>query len=370
MSEARVGFPGWRGMVGSTLRDSMLANGDFDGSFEPVFFSTSEAGQEIAVLGNETFVLGNAYDLAALKDLQAIVTCQGSDYTRQVHDELRAEGWDGYWIDASSELRARESTVLALDPINGQQMEEAFDDGVRDVAGPNCVSALQLMGLAGVYRSELLERVDFTTSQAVSGAGAEAVVRLLKQIRAFNELMADLPEDAGQAPAILRRASETLKSLPTELGRAILGNLLPGIGEITAGGQTEEELKAYNEINKLLGLGDGWRLPIDGTCTRIGAFRSHSQEVSLTLRDEVPPEEMDEMIASAHKWVKLVPNESEATLDHLTPVAVSDTPYIAVGRVRESFDRKHYKTFVVGDQLIWGAAEPLRRVLKIVLERL
>lgn len=351
----------------------MVAEGDFAG-FEPVFLSTSQAGQDGPVIDGQTYTLQDAHDLSVLAGLQAIVTCQGSDYTKEVHAQLRSSGWEGYWIDAASELRMRDSSALVLDPVNRQQIDAALENGVKDLIGPNCAGALQLMGLSGLFKNDLVEWANPNTYQAVSGAGARHVTELLKQMRNIAQATADIADDDPAATLTrLDRISNALRSpeLPTEyFGHPIAGNILPWIDKEVETGQSREEQKAAAEINKILGTTDQ-PTPIDGICVRVGSFRSHAQAVTMKLKRDVPLREIRELIASAHQWAKVVPNEREATLQQLTPVNVSGTLDVAVGRIRKLAMGPDYLTvFVVGDQLLWGAAEPLRRALKIVLDRL
>lgn len=378
MNETRIGFVGWRGMVGSVLRERMMAEGDFDGSFKPVFLSTSQAGQEVPVLGDETYLLGDAYDLTALRGLQAIVTCQGSEYTREVYGKLRESGWDGYWIDASSELRQAASSILISDVVNRRQMEEALDRGVKELVGPNCSSNILLMGAAGLFTSGVVERVTFTTNQAVSGKGAEAAKECLRQDGLLSAETAKLlRETPGEVDVLeaMREATQHLRSggLPTrEFGAPIRSNALNVIGEIDKeSGQTSEEKKAQDEINKILGNEGDNTITMDGNCIRIDSIRSHAIAARLELNKDIPLGEIERMITGAHEWVKLVPNKQEDIREHLTPLAVSETLDIAVGRVRKmSHGPKDLNIYVVGDQLLWGAAEPLRRALRIVLDHL
>lgn len=363
-------------MVGSVLRERMLAEGDYD-SIEPVFLSTSQAGQEVPVLGDETYVLGDAYDLTALRGLQAIVTCQGSDYTREVHGKLRESGWNGYWIDAASELRQAASSTLISDVVNRRQIEKALDEGAKDLIGPNCSSNILLMGAAGLFTSGMVKRVTFTTNQAVSGAGAQAAKERLRQSDFITpETAARLKEEPDEVDVLeaMREATRHLLSgdLPTKnFGAPIESNALNLIGEIDEeSGQTSEEKKAQDEINKILGNeGDGI-ITMDGDCIRIDSIRSHAIVAHIELSRDVPLPDLEQIIANAHEWVKLVPNREEDILKRLTPLAVSETLDIAVGRVRKmSHGPKDLNIYVVGDQLLWGAAEPLRRALKIVLDR-
>lgn len=371
MSE-KVGFVGWRGMVGSVLRERMLAEGDFDG-IEPVFLSTSQAGQAGPTINGETYALANASDLVALAGLKAIVTCQGSDYTREIHGKLRDSGWDGYWIDAASELRMSDSSVLLLDPVNRKQIDKALDSGVKDLIGANCASSLQLMGLAGLFQNDIIEWANPNTYQAVSGAGARHVTELLRQMRSISQATADIADDDPAATLTrLDRISDTLRSadLPTDyFNHPIAGNVLPWIDKEASNGQSREEWKAGAEINKILGTSKQ-STPIDGLCVRVGSFRSHAQAVTMKLKRDLPLNAIENMISSANEWVKLVPNNRQATLEQLTPVAVSGTLDVAVGRLRKlSIGPEYLTAFVVGDQLLWGATEPLRRALNIVIDR-
>lgn len=368
----RVGFPGYRGMVGSVLMERMQAEDDFARlGIEPVFLSTSQAGEE-ATINGQTHTLGDAHDLSTLQGLDAIVSCQGSEYTRRVHGELRAKDWNGYWIDASSELRMADSSVLLLDPVNGEQIETALSNGVKDLIGANCTIGLHLMGLVGLFRSGLVEWANPNTMQAVSGAGSKYVLELMKQMRDVTDSVTgglDLKHPAAVLTG-LDRVPEALRSKALEthmFGAPIVANMLPWIDREAGNGQSREEWKAEAEINKILGTSGDQHVTVDGTCTRISAFRSHSQVVHLKLRQDVPLDEVEDMIGSAHEWVKIVPNTREATLERLTPVAVSGTLDVAVGRLRKlSIGPQHLNVVVVGDQLLWGAAEPLRRALAMV----
>ncbi len=371
MSKQTVGFVGYRGMVGSVLMDRMEQEGDF-AAIEPVFLSTSQAGEAGPTIDGQTTILGDAYDLPTLEKLDIIVTCQGSDYTKRIHTELGRAGWSGYWIDAASELRMQESSVLLLDPVNGDQIQTALDNGVKDLIGANCTVSTMLMGLSGLFREDLVEWANPDTYQAVSGAGAVYVKELLQQMQTLGQAtLAMLDNPAASLAEIDKKASETLlsPSFPTEnFGHPIAGNILPWIDSELGNGQSREESKAAAETNKLLGLETP--ITIDGTCVRVGSLRSHAQAVTLKLKRDLPLSKIETIISSANEWVKFVPNNREDTLAQLTPVAVSGTLDIAVGRVRKlSMGPEYVSAFVVGDQLLWGAAEPLRRALKIVLER-
>jgi len=371
MSKARVGFIGYRGMVGSVLMERLRAEDDFAG-IEPVFLSTSQPGTAGPVINGQTTKLSDAYNIDTLGKLDVIVSCQGSDYTKRIHNDLRNSGWNGYWIDASSELRMADSSVLLLDPINSEQIDKALDSGVKDLIGANCTVNIMLMGLAGLFKNDVVEWAQPNTYQAVSGAGARHVIELLQQMRALGLATADMLDDPSVSLASIdKRACEELRSpdLPTKyFGYPIAGNILPWIDKETQDGRSREEWKAGAEINKILGTKQA--IPVDGTCVRVGSLRSHAQAVTIKLKQDMPLDEIEDMIRSANEWVHIVPNNREATLSQLTPVAISGTLKIAVGRVRKlSLGPDYLSAFVVGDQLLWGAAEPLRRALNIVINR-
>lgn len=371
MGHSKIGFVGYRGLVGSVLLERLLAEDDFTG-IEPVFLSTSQAGQPGPAINGKSYDLADAYDMPALQRLDIIVSCQGSKYTGDVHGNLRQAGWQGYWIDASSELRMKDSSVLLLDPVNRAQIDSALDNGIKDLIGANCASSLMLMGLAGLFENDVVEWANPATYQAVSGAGAKHVIELLRQMAAIGSATADMLDGpAASLASIDKRVTEKLHSpdLPTKhFGYPIAGNILPWIDQETPSGQSREEWKAEVEINKILGSKQS--VPVDGICVRVGSMRSHGQAVTLKLKRDIPLEEIESMISSAHEWVRFIPNNRLATLEQLTPVAVSGTLNVAVGRVRKlSIGPEYLTAFVVGDQLLWGAAEPLRRGLKIVLDR-
>ncbi|MEK7599428.1 MAG: aspartate-semialdehyde dehydrogenase [Patescibacteria group bacterium] len=373
MSEKLVGFVGYRGMVGSVLMDRMQQESDFAG-IDPVFLSTSQAGAVGPVIEGQETVLADAYDLDQLQRLDTIVTCQGSDYTQRVHDSLRQGGWNGYWIDAASELRMQDSSILLLDPINRSQIDQALDSGIKDLIGANCTVSTMLMGLGGLFKNDVVEWAQPDTYQAVSGAGAVYVKELLQQMQTLGQATTEMLDDPAASLAdIDKKASQTLTSSDfpiNNFGYPIAGNILPWIDSEVTAGQSREEWKAEVETNKLLGLSALQAIAVDGTCVRVGSLRSHAQAVTIKLKQDIPLEQIEQMISSAHEWVKFVPNNREATLSQLTPVAVSGTLDIAVGRVRKlSLGPEYLTAFVVGDQLLWGAAEPLRRALKIIVER-
>ena len=375
----RVGFPGYRGMVGATLFERLEAENDFAAGFEPVPMSTSESliGTESSEINGEARIVADAKDMDTLRGLDIILTCQGDDYTNEVYDDLRASGWQGVWIDASGVLRQRDSAMLVSDVINGQQMKTGLENGVKEFIGLNCSSNIFFMGTTGLFASGAVERVTFFTAQAVSGAGARPVIESLRQNNYLPPetaaLLRNAPDEVNPLEA-MREATRYLRSqgLPIEqFGAVIAANILAKIGEIKKNGQTTEEAKAEAEINKVLGNTSEQIISMDGYCNRIDSLRSHTIEARVELNRDIPLPEIERMISSAYPWVKFVPNEDQATLEQLNPVAVSETLDIAVGRVRKmTHGPKDLGIVVVGDQLLWGAAEPLRRTLKIVLEHL
>ena len=361
-----VGFVGWRGMVGSVLLDRMASEGDF-GGYDPVFFSTSQAGQRGPDVGGGK-PLRDANDVRGLAETDIVVTCQGGDYTRSVHGALRESGWNGYWIDAASALRMNDTSVVILDPVNRRVIDEALEDGTRDFIGGNCTVSLMLMGLQGLFDRGWLEWMTCMTYQSASGAGARHMIELVRQ-------MGDLA--SGYSPGQTALEIERLVTgrmacgdLPTDhFGVPLAGSLIPWIDRPMDNGQTREEWKAANEANKI--LGSRRFIPIDGQCVRIGAMRCHSQALTIKLTSEVPLADIEAAIAGANDWVEVVPNERESTCERLTPAAVSGRLHVPVGRIRKTTFGEDYLTcFTVGDQLLWGAAEPLRRMLLILLGRL
>jgi aspartate-semialdehyde dehydrogenase len=368
----RVGFVGWRGMVGSVLMERMLAEKDF-GGFEPVFFSTSQVGQKGPDVGIDLPPLADANDVAALAQLDVIVTCQGGSYTEAVHPTLRAAGFKGYWLDAASTLRMKDESIIVLDPVNRAVIDAGLRGGVKDFIGGNCTVSLMLMGFAGLFREGLVEWLSTMTYQSASGAGAKNVRELVAQTAVVGE--AAQPYLAQPDSAILdldRCVAACLRSpeLPTAaFGAPLAGSLIPWIDRPVEAGQTREEWKGIAETNKILGSKKA--IPVDGICVRVGAMRCHSQAVTIKLTRDVPLDELAKIIGSAHEWVKVVPNTKEATLAELTPAAVTGTLMVPVGRIHKMNIGPDYLTaFTVGDQLLWGAAEPIRRILKIVLGHL
>jgi len=365
----KVGIVGWRGMVGSVLMQRMQEENDFALGFEPVFFSTSQAGQP-APLNAGT--LKNADDIAELRKLDVILTCQGGDYTKAVHPELRKQGWNGYWIDAASTLRLEDNAVIILDPVNRNVIDAALKNGQKDFIGGNCTVSLMLMGLGGLFRAGLVEWISSMTYQAASGAGAPNMRELLSQMGVLNNVVAEELKDAGSAILeIDKKVTETLRdgSMPTkEFGFPLAGNVLPWIDREVEDGQSREELKGFLETNKILGTSSP--IPVDGICVRVGAMRCHSQAITIKLNKDLPLSEIEQLIANDNQWVKLIPNTKAETLAGLTPAAVSGTLTVPVGRVRKmKMGPQFVQAFTCGDQLLWGAAEPLRRMLRILLEK-
>ena len=365
----KVGIVGWRGMVGSVLLQRMQEENDFSLGFEPVFFTTSQAGQP-APLNAGT--LKNASDLEELKKLDVILTCQGGDYTKSVHPELRKQGWQGYWIDAASTLRMEDNAVIILDPVNRNVIDAALAAGQKDFIGGNCTVSLMLMALGGLFRAGLVEWLTSMTYQAASGAGAPNMRELLAQKGALHDSVADLLKDPSSAILEIDRAVTAMlrsDALPTkEFGFPLAGNVLPWIDREVEDGQSREEWKGFAETNKILGSSSP--IPVDGICVRVGAMRCHSQAITIKLTKDLPLAEIEALIANDNQWVKLVPNNKADTLAQLTPAAVSGTLTVPIGRVRKMrMGPEYLQAFTCGDQLLWGAAEPLRRMLRILLEK-
>lgn len=368
-----VGFVGWRGMVGSVLMDRMNAEKDFSG-FDPFFFSTSQAGKTGPIIGESPQPVLNAHDLSALADMAVIVSCQGGSYTEKVHSALRSRGWVGYWIDAASTLRMKEDSVIVLDPVNRHVIDYALESGVNDFIGGNCTVSLMLMALGGLFEKEWVEWMSCMTYQSASGAGANNMRELVMQMGLLGEGARPLLSDPTSSILhIDRQITQTLAEpdFPTQFfGAPLAASLIPWIDRAMESGQTKEEWKGMVETNKILGRSDR-PLLIDGQCVRVGAMRCHSQALTIKLVKDVPLDEIEQSIASANDWVSVVPNEKKATLAQLSPAAVSGTLTIPVGRLRKMTLGPEYLTaFTVGDQLLWGAAEPLRRVLTIILATL
>lgn len=367
----KVAIVGQRGMVGSVLFERMVAENDFENTDFTVL-STSQAGQQGPEINGAAVVLASATDLDLLARQDVIITTQGSDYTAEIHPKLRAGGWNGFWIDSASSLRYEDSSVLVLDPVNRQVIDKAVKSGKKDLIGANCTVSTMLMGLSGLFRENLVEWANPATYQAVSGAGGKAVMELLKQMQGLSGESSDLLDSpSASLSEIDKNASKYLRSdkLPQDIfPGAIAGNVLPWIDSEAEDGRSREEWKAQVETNRILGT-DG--VIVDGTCVRVGSMRSHAQAITLKLTKDLPLNEIEEIIKSGNEWVDLVPNNKEETLKRLTPVAVSGTLNIAVGRVRKLNNGPQYlNVFIVGDQLLWGAAEPLRRALLIAINRM
>jgi aspartate-semialdehyde dehydrogenase len=368
----RVGFIGWRGMVGSVLMDRMRAENDLDG-IDAEFFSTSSPGKPGPEVGGERKPLLDAGDVDTLRTFDVLVSCQGGDYTKKTHPALRQAGWDGYWIDAASAIRMEPGSVLILDPVNQAVIERGLAAGLKDYIGPNCTTSLMLMALCGLYREGLVEWVSTMTYQAASGAGARHMRELIEQMAALAHASAEVRSDPSSGALDLDRViTERLRgeALPTEhFGYPLAASLLPWIDRAVEGGQTREEWKGHVESNKI--LGNDPHIPVDGQCVRVGAMRCHAQGFTIKLSREVPLGEVASIIGEAHAWTRVIENEKEATLAALTPAVVTGTLDVPVGRLRTMRMGADFLTcFSVGDQLLWGAAEPLRRMLGILREHL
>ncbi|SUB33788.1 aspartate-semialdehyde dehydrogenase [[Pasteurella] mairii] len=363
-----VGFIGWRGMVGSVLMDRMVQENDF-ANINPVFFTTSQTGQKAPVFaGKEAGELKNAFDIEALKQLDIIVTCQGGDYTNEVYPKLKATGWDGYWVDAASALRMEDDAIIVLDPVNQHVISEGLKKGIKTFVGGNCTVSLMLMAIGGLFERDLVEWVSVATYQAASGAGAKNMRELLVQMGQLEDsVKAELADPASSILEIERKVTAKMRAedFPTEnFGAALGGSLIPWIDKLLPSGQTKEEWKGYAETNKILGLSDN-PIPVDGLCVRIGALRCHSQAFTIKLKQDLPLDEIEQILASHNEWVKVIPNDKETTLRELTPAKVTGTLSVPVGRLRKlAMGPEYLAAFTVGDQLLWGAAEPVRRILK------
>jgi len=372
-----VGLVGWRGMVGSVLMQRMRDEGDF-ADIEPVFFTTSNAGGAAPSMAKNETVLKDATDIAALAKCEVIISCQGGDYTSLVFPQLRASGWNGYWIDAASTLRMNDDAVIVLDPVNLDVIKNAMTRGVKNYIGGNCTVSCMLMGLGGLFEHKLVDWVSSMTYQAASGGGAQHMRELLTQFGTINGAVRDLLDDPAAAILEIDRAvlasQHAMSSDETrQFGVPLAGNLIPWIDKDLGNGQSKEEWKAGAETNKILGLGAAFgssEIPVDGLCVRIGAMRCHSQALTIKLKRDVPLDEINDIIAANNQWVKVVPNTREASMRDLSPAAVTGSLTIPVGRLRKlAMGGDYLSAFTVGDQLLWGAAEPLRRMLRIVLDK-
>jgi aspartate-semialdehyde dehydrogenase len=377
-----VGLVGWRGMVGSVLMDRMLAEGDFD-LIEPVFFSTSNAGGDVPAINGRHITksekkLQDANDIKALARCDIILTCQGGDYTKAIFPALRAAGWQGHWIDAASALRMNDDAVLVLDPVNRSVIDRALAAGGKNWIGGNCTVSLMMIAMGGLLKADMVEWISAMTYQAASGAGAQNMRELLLQMGALRDSVnTELNDPASWILDIDRKISATMRSsdFPTKNFRntALAGSLIPWIDVPVENGQTKEEWKGGAECNKILGrppFRAPGSIPIDGICVRVGAMRCHSQGLTVKLKKDIPLAEIEAMLANDNAWVKVVPNEREATERELSPAKISGTLTVPIGRLHKlAMGPEYLGAFTVGDQLLWGAAEPLRRMLRILLER-
>jgi aspartate-semialdehyde dehydrogenase len=371
-----TGLVGWRGMVGSVLLERMRAEGDFE-LIEPMFFSTSNAGGPAPADSKNETKLYDAYDIGALKRCEILITAQGGEYTKQVHPQLRAAGWKGYWIDAAKTLRMQDDAVIILDPVNLNVIQDALRRGVRDYIGGNCTVSCMLMGVGALFKCDLVEWMTCTTYQAASGGGAQHMRELLTQYGTLHTEVRDLLHDPASAILeIDRKVVAKQRALGDDeiahFGVPLGGSLIPWIDADRGDGTSLEEWKGGAETNKILGRGPGFgtpATPIDSLCVRVGAMRCHSQALTIKLKQDVPLADLEAMIKSDNAWVRYVPNTKEASIKGLTPVAVTGTMDIAVGRLRKmALGPQYVGAFTIGDQLLWGAAEPLRRMLRLLLE--
>jgi len=379
-----VGLVGWRGMVGSVLMDRMQAEGDF-GLIEPLFFSTSNSGGKAPAMAKNETTLQDAFNIDALKRCEIIITAQGGDYTTEVFPKLRAAGWNGHWIDAASTLRMDKDAIIILDPVNMPVIQTALKNGGKNWIGGNCTVSCMLMGVGALYKAGLVEWMSTQTYQAASGGGAQHMRELLTQYGTLNAEVKDLLNDPKSAileidRKVIAKQRALTDAETANFGVPLGGSLIPwidkdmGIGKNRdefGWGVAKEEWKGMAESNKILGLGESFNkpaIPVDGFCIRVGAMRCHSQALTFKLKKDVPVADIEAMVAADNQWVKVVPNTREATLQHLTPVAVTGTMTIPVGRIRKlAMGPEYVGAFTIGDQLLWGAAEPLRRMLRILL---
>ncbi|CNL29942.1 aspartate-semialdehyde dehydrogenase [Yersinia kristensenii] len=364
-----VGFIGWRGMVGSVLMQRMIEERDFD-EIRPIFFSTSQHGQAAPSFTGQQGTLQDAYDIDALSALDIIITCQGGDYTNEVYPKLRKAGWQGYWIDAASSLRMQDDAIIILDPVNHGVIQQGLDKGIKTFAGGNCTVSLMLMSLGGLFANDLVEWASVATYQAASGGGARHMRELLTQMGMLHaDVAKELQDPASAILDIERKVTAATRSgkLPTDnFGVPLAGSLIPWIDKALDNGQSREEWKGQAETNKILNTGSV--IPVDGLCVRIGALRCHSQAFTLKLKKDVPLPEIEQLLATHNDWVRVIPNDRELSMRELTPAAVTGTLNTPVGRLRKlNMGPEYLSAFTVGDQLLWGAAEPLRRMLRILL---
>lgn len=368
----RVGLVGWRGMVGSVLMQRMQEEDDFK-HIEPIFFSTSQVGIPGPDFGVDVPALKDANNIDELKAMDVIITCQGGGYTEAVYPALRKAGWNGYWIDAASTLRMDDEAVIILDPVNQDVIKQALVDGKKTFVGGNCTVSLMLMALGGLFENDLVEWISPMTYQAASGAGAQNMRELIKQMGSIHSEVADLVDDPSSGILqIDKKLSDFLRSdeyPKDQWGVPLGGSLIPWVDSQLDSGQTREEWKAQVETNKILGRSDR-QIPIDGICVRVGAMRCHSQALTIKMTKDVPLDEISSMLDEANQWSKVIPNDRQISMEELTPAAVTGTLAVPVGRMRKlTMGNDYLSAFTVGDQLLWGAAEPLRRMLRILLEK-
>jgi len=367
----RVGLVGWRGMVGSVLMGRMQQEKDFD-HIEPVFFTTSNVGGKGPAIGKDVPPLKDAKNIDELKMMDIVITCQGGDYTGEIFPKLRAAGWKGYWIDAASTLRMDKDAIIILDPVNMSVIKDGIKNGVKNYIGGNCTVSLMLMALGALFQKGYIEWMSAMTYQAASGAGAQNMRELLKQMGEVHLAAKNLLEDPASAILDIDREVAGIlrdEKFPTaHFGVPLAGSLIPWIDKELPGGQSREEWKGQAETNKILGREKN-PIPVDGICVRVGAMRCHSQALTIKLTKDVPLDDIEGMIKSSNPWVKVVPNQREITMKELTPTKVTGTLTVPVGRLRKlNMGPQYLGAFTVGDQLLWGAAEPLRRMLRILLE--
>ncbi|WP_330925691.1 aspartate-semialdehyde dehydrogenase [Candidatus Sororendozoicomonas aggregata] len=366
----KVGFVGWRGMVGSVLVSRMQQENDF-ATIDPLFFTTSQLGHHGPNVGKPVTALEDANDIDALGAMDIIISCQGGEYTKQVFPALRATGWDGYWIDASSALRMNSDSVIALDPVNRDLIDNALNDGVKNFIGGNCTVSLMLMAIGGLFQQDLVEWLSVTTYQAASGGGAQHMRELITQMGYLNAAVSQMLADPASAILTIDQSiTNVLRNLELPqscFGVPLAGNLIPWIDSELDNGQSREEWKGQAEANRVLGHPEG-HVPVDGLCVRVGAMRCHSQALTIKLRRDIPVTDIEAIIAQSNDWVSVIPNHREQTMQKLTPAQVAGTLDIPVGRLRElNMGSEYLSAFTVGDQLLWGAAEPLRRMLGILV---
>lgn len=372
----KVGLVGWRGMVGSVLMQRMQEENDF-AHFEPIFFSTSNAGGKAPAFAGSAAPLEDANNIDALKKMDVVLTCQGGDYTSAVFPKLREAGWNGYWIDAASSLRMQDDAIIILDPVNMNVIKDGLSKGIKNYVGGNCTVSLMLMALGGLFQNNHVEWITSMTYQAASGAGAQNMRELISQMGSIHGAVSDLLADPASAILeIDRKVAQHINSdtYPTaNFGVPLGGSLIPWIDKDLGNGQSKEEWKGGAETNKILGkpaMGNPGCVPVDGLCVRVGAMRCHSQALTIKLKQDIPLNEINDMLAKANDWVKVIPNERNASMRDLTPAAVTGRMHVPVGRLRKmAMGGDYLSAFTVGDQLLWGAAEPLRRMLRILIER-